>query len=206
MEDSGARPCIILEWLEGRTLAQKLADENALSLCDAVWVARQCAEGLLCLAGAGYAHGDVKPSNVMLTGGGRVKLIDLAFARPIDGNEAAAHSRILMGTADYMAPEVLSRGSYHPVQRDLYSLGVMLFRMIAGRLPFLAENAAEMLRLQRQMKPPRLADFQPGIPVQLDDLVGRLLSKQPIRRPQSITAVVRELVGLELAQFSRIVA
>jgi serine/threonine protein kinase len=135
-----------------------------------------------------------------------VKLIDLGFARSIAGEGSTDRSRQLMGTADYMAPEDLTRGVFHPVQKDLYSLGVTLFRMVAGRLPFLAENAAEMLRLQRQARPPRLADFCPDVPAGLDDLVGRLLAKQPIRRPQSLASVVRELVSLELAHLARVVA
>lgn len=192
------RPHLLLEWLEGATLEDNLARSGRLSAGTAVWILRQSVQGLRGLSAAGYAHGDLKPANIFLTRRGGLKLIDLGFARRLDSAKATRAARHLVGTAEYMAPEELSPGPFNPLTKDLYSLGVTLFRMLAGRLPFVAENTAEMLRLQRQAKPPSLRCCCPGIPSRLDELARCLLAKQPIRRPQCLARLVSELVELEL--------
>jgi serine/threonine-protein kinase len=192
------RPYTILEWIDGSTLEQRLNEHGPLPIGVAVWIARQCAQGLHDLADAGFSHGDVKPANIFLTSGGEVKLVDLGFAQPVQNFHRPSRG-VLTGTAEYMAPESLSRGRFGPVAKDIYSLGITLFRMLSGQLPFEAESAADMLRLQRQAKPPLLRRRCPAVTRELADLVHRLLAKQPLRRPQSLRALIRELIVLELA-------
>ena len=197
-EPSGDSPYTILEWVDGVSLEQRLSGGQRLPVGQAVWIARQCALGLTALEQAGYSHGDVKPANIFLTAGGPVKLIDLGFARAAEGSRTRSRDNPMMGTPEYLAPETLSRAPANPVTGDMYSLGVTLFRMLTGRLPFAAEAPAEILRHQRQSKPPLLRRWCPEAPRELAGLVNRLLAKQPIRRPRSLSALVEELIRLEL--------
>lgn len=193
------RLCLILEWLDGETLEQKLCHGEPPSMGTAVWIARQCAQGLGDLAAAGYVHGDVKPDNIFLTHTGDAKLIDLGFARPLRHDRSTAEKSLTTGTAEYMAPEVITGDRAHPKAQDIYSLGITLFRMIAGRLPFQDATTAGVLKLQRQAKPPELHHVRPEAPTKLCRLVASMLAKQPIRRPTSYTTIVRELIELELS-------
>ena len=102
---------------------------------------------------------------------GEVKLIDLGFARPVGAPQPRCRGDLMTGTAEYLAPETLARGPMNPVAGDMYSLGVMLFRMLTGRLPFAEELAADVLRQQRQSKPPLLRRWCPEAPRELAGLV-----------------------------------
>jgi serine/threonine protein kinase len=188
---------LVLEWLDGATLERTLADTPQLSPASTVWIARQCAQGLEDLARAGFVHGDVKPANIFVTGAGQAKLIDLGFAWPLRDRQGHCE-RNLAGTAEYMAPEVLAGDRSQPVAADIYSLGITMFRMLAGRLPFENGTAAGVLKLQRQAKPPDLARVCPQAPAELCALIERMLAKQPVRRPARHADVVRALIELEL--------
>jgi len=189
-------PYLVFEWVTGRTLEDELSD-GALSLRRAVWIARQCADGMQDLERVGLAHGDIKPQNVFVTFGGEVKLLDLGFVRPINVSPNGPTAE-WAGTPEYTPPESLSREFAHPITKDLYSLGVMLYRMITGRLPFVGDTASIVLVHQRQTKPTLLRHYRPDAPRELSDLLGRMLAKQPLRRPQGLQGLIRELVDLEL--------
>lgn len=197
-DTAGPEPYTLLEWLDGSTLEDRLSGGRRLPAGESVWIVRQAAQGLEALARAGFSHGDVKPANVFLAPAGQVTLIDLGFARPLGTWRRPGDGQPIVGTAEYMAPETLSRGLCDPVLRDVYSLGVTLFRMLTGRLPFESVTPARLLRLQREARPRRVSELCPDVPAELSDLVARLLAKQPIRRPQSLPGLIRELVALEL--------
>ena len=152
------RPALVLEWLPGKTLEARLAAEKRLFCREALWIARQCAQGMHALLVAGYAHGDIKPSNIFVLDEGTVKLIDLGFARP-DRRPAAELTENslakLSGTPEYLAPESLVPGDSGVVARDVYSLGVTLYRMLTGVLPFQGETTVEVLRQHQGRCPVR---------------------------------------------------
>ena len=192
---------IVLEWLAGQTLEDRLASGEPLSCRDAVWIARQCVQGMYDLLEAGFTHGDIKPSNLFVAADGLVKLIDLGFARPDRRGAAEADTEsgtVLSGTPDYMAPENLVSGLAHGVEKDIYSLGVTLFRMLTGRLPFSGDTPADVLRQQQRSPAPSIRVAAPHAPRELAELVSRLLSKQPLRRSQGLKGLLRELVHLEI--------
>lgn len=204
---TGGRPrSFLLEWLDGETLNERIDREKWLPLSQAFWYGRQIAEGLRAVWNAGYAHGDVKPGNVFLCRDGSVKLIDFGFARLIGDRHPPKRPRLLKGTAEYMAPELLAGMPENPVAADVYGLGVTLFVLLAGRPPFTGESVSEILRLHRQAKPPSLKRLRPEIPVAARLLIERMLSKQPLRRPRSSTAIIRELMDLELKTMTARVA
>jgi serine/threonine-protein kinase len=194
---------MVLEWHPGQTLERLLDAEPRLPIERALWIARQAAQGLRDLLQAGYTHGDVKPANVLVGHDGAVKLLDLGFARAVVGSrrdEAPRNWGVLTGTPEYLAPEALQRGSANGMAKDLYSLGIMLYRMLTGRLPFQGETAAEILKQQRAAIPYPLRHLAPDVSRELAELVESLLAKQPIRRPASYAEVIDRLIGAELDQ------
>jgi serine/threonine-protein kinase len=197
---------VVLEWLEGISLETRLREERLLPISTCIWIARQCAQGMLDLEQSGYAHGDIKPANIFLTRGGDVKLVDLGFANPTVAvashlDTGARSANVLTGTAEYMAPESLLRQRSNPVLKDIYSLGVTLFRMLTGELPFAAETTADVLQLQRTARPPQLRRKCPAASSELSQLIQQMLAKQPIRRPSNLRGLVRTFIELELALF-----
>jgi serine/threonine-protein kinase len=197
---SASPPYLVLEWLSGETLEARLNREQQLSCREAMWIGRQTAQGMYDLLQAGFTHGDIKPSNVFISRSGLVKLIDLGFARPdrrvVD--DLTDPARIITGTPEYLAPESLVPGENNGIAKDLYSLGIMLYRMLTGCLPFRGETVAEIVRQQQQAHAPRLRMLAPHVPPEAEHLVHRLLSKHPLRRDRGMRSLVQELIGLEL--------
>jgi serine/threonine-protein kinase len=190
----------LFEWLEGESLESRLGARGQIPVETTVWVARQCVQGLLALEQAGFSHGDIKPANIFLASSGDVKLVDLGFARST-GIKPSDASKVLTGTAEYMAPESLSRLDSPPIAKDVYSLGITLFRMLTGELPFVADTTADVLQLQRTARPPQLRRRCPEVPSEFAQVVQQMLAKQPIRRPTCLRDLVRTLIDFELNLF-----
>ncbi len=197
-------PYLVMEWLSGRTLDDRLAADRRLFCSEALWIARQCAQGMHALMVAGYTHGDIKPSNIFLCDNGMVKLIDLGFARPdrLVQEELMTHGRAVTGTPEYLAPETLISSKLGGAARDVYSLGVTLYRMLSGSLPFEGETVIDLVRKHQQSLPPRLRSLTPDVPREVGEFVHRLLSKQPLRRGSGLSWLVQDLIGLELSLLS----
>lgn len=193
-------PYILQEWLSGESLECRLTRDGQLPAALAVWIARQCAQGMYDLLRAGLTHGDIKPANIFLCRSGAVKLIDLGFARPDQRivDDLADSSRTLSGTPEYLAPEALVPDECTAVGKDVYSLGVTLYRMLTGVLPFAGDSLADVVRQQKESRPQRLRAIAPHVPPEVEDLVERLLAKQPLRRGSNLRGLVQELVALEL--------
>lgn len=190
---------VVTPLLEGHTLETLLVGQPRPALAQALWIVRQVADALNALDAAGWMHGDVKPSNIIVSPRGHVTLIDLGFARRRDEMRGET-DRPLPGTPHYMAPEMLISRLRPDARSDLYSLGTVLYRMLAGRLPF-DGDAATVLAQQLQGRPPALRALDRSIPEEISALVQRLLAKDPLRRPNSPAELVRQLVALELAYF-----
>lgn len=190
-------PHLIFEWLSGETLESRLVRSGRLETREALWIARQCVQGLKDLLAAGFTHGDIKPSNVFVCRSGLVKLIDLGFARP-DQRVVDDLSSPLTGTPEYLAPDALVPTEQSGPARDLYALGVTLYRSLTGVTPFQGESVAEVMRQQQSQVPTRLRSIAPHVPAEVEALVERLLSKQPLRRRTGLPTLAHELMGLEL--------
>jgi eukaryotic-like serine/threonine-protein kinase len=191
-------PLLLLEWLAGASLEHQLECHGRLDVAQAVWIARQCVVALIDLAAAGFSHGDVKPGNILLDPDGVAHLVDLGFARRHGGAARTADRQSLLGTPEYLAPETMLRGHLNPVSLDVYSLGVTLYQMLTGRLPFHDATVAGILRMQRQARPARLERSGVEVPQALSDLVARMLAKQPVRRPACLNSLLRDLLDIEL--------
>lgn len=191
---------LVMPLLEGCSLDAQLSHGRPFDLPLLFWIARQTAEAIVALEAAGWMHGDVKPSNVVVAPNGHVTLIDLGFATPTS-QQALIVDRPLLGTLAYMAPELLYSSGGGSVLSDVYSLGVMLFEVLTGRLPFDSDDVAELAVQHRQQLPDDLRHHEPRIPIRAARLVQQMLSKEPLRRPTP-GEVVERLIALEIETFA----
>jgi serine/threonine protein kinase len=184
---------LAMELLEGCTLEQYLDRNKPLSLRQKLRIGRETALGLAAVHKAGMIHRDIKPGNLWLESpSGRIKVLDFGLARPQSADDAGP----TFGTPAYMAPEQ-SAGHLLDARCDLYSLGVVMFRLTTGRLPFADLNAIALLDRAAAEPAPDVREFSPDIPTELADIIARLLSKDPVSRPNSARQVADELHALE---------
>jgi len=194
---------VVMPWLDGMTLAQRLASEDRrIDLPSALWIARQAAEALDALHREGWTHGDVKPANVFLSAANHVTLLDLGFARR-RGETGSIVDRCVTGTGIYLAPEMITSALKPDIRSDVYGLGVVLFEMLAGRPPFRGATLAELAAQHCQARAPDLRRLVPEAPAGVARLVADMLAKQPLRRPQTPAELIDRLVRLEIANFAR---
>ncbi|MGA2064434.1 MAG: serine/threonine-protein kinase [Thermoguttaceae bacterium] len=196
-----APPLLVMPWLAGMTLEARLATGWLPDLPEALGIARQAAEALGALDSTGWTHGDVKPSNLFVSPEGHVTLLDLGFARR-RGEDARQAGRCLMGTPYYLAPECFSDASVPDVRSDLYSLGAVLYQLLACRLPFEEEDLGRLAIQHKQQAPLNLRRLAPLVPFEVARVVHEMLAKEPLRRPQTAGELVRRLVALEIATFA----
>ncbi len=190
---------IVMPLLQGETLDARLRREGRLPPAEAARVAREVAAGLAAAHERGLIHRDIKPSNIWLEEKtGRVKILDFGLARLAaeDGPEPLTQRGALVGTPAYMSPEQ-ARGESLDARTDLFSLGVVLYQMLTGRLPFTAGNTTGLLLAVTTATPPRPCDLNPEAPADLDQLVMHLLMKDRAARPASAAAVGDALVRIE---------
>ncbi len=184
----GERPFIVMELVRGETLSELLDREVRLTFGRASAIAQAIAQGLVCAHEAGIVHRDLKPRNVMLTANGLVKVLDFGIAHALDRTPVDEP----LGTAEYLSPE---QATGLPVdgRSDVYSLGVVLYEMLAGRPPFTGERALTMMHQHVHDDPPPLAQFRPDVPAALRSIVDRCLRKQPAARYRDARALDLDL-------------
>ena len=193
---------LVMELLPGESLRQRLQRDYRLDLASALWISRQTAEALAALHRAGFVHGDVKPDNIRLVDDGTAKLLDLGFAHRPGENAAFLRQGYMLGTPNYLAPELCAFDPADGQSCDLFSFGVTLFEMLTGRLPYPFGSAVLTLRRHRYDPPADIRAANPSLPPALVTLVRRLLAHEPGDRPR-IASVVQQLIGLEIATLQR---
>jgi serine/threonine-protein kinase len=181
---------IVMEYVDGVTLAEELARRGSLPPDEAVDIAVQICAGLEQAHAAGLVHRDVKPRNILLRDG-VAKLADFGIARTLDGT-GFTEQGVVLGTAAYLAPEQ-ARGEPVTAAADLYSLGVVLYELLTGRRPFEAETLPALLLQREQGVVVRLRDIAPQVPQALEDAVSCCLAQSPERRPESAAALAHLL-------------
>lgn len=192
---------IVMPLLEGHTFGEMLSGGRRVSVPIALWIARQVAVALQALVAEGWMHADVKPSNILVSPAGHVTLIDLGFAQRIS-EMATMADRPILGTLNYIAPELLTSKLPADVRSDIFSLGVTLFRALSGRLPFEASDLAALANMHRQSAPRELGQFCPQVPRGVAQLVQSMIAKEPLRRPQSPGELAERLAELEIDHFA----
>ncbi len=197
-------PYMVLELLEGGELADRMAQGPPLQVRDAVRFVAQCLSGLDAVHRAGVVHRDLKPENLFLisdSDGVFPKLLDFGIARmnvpqdetPASAPGAPARTRrlteagVAVGTPCYMAPEQLRARDDLDARADVYAMGVILFELLVGRVPFDGDNAADLLAEIITHEPPRLAELRPELGKELSDVLARALSREREQRFASAT-------------------
>ena len=190
-------PHLVMPRLEGAPLSTVIERVGCLVVPQALWITRQLAQALTHLHAQGWIHGDIKPANVIVSREGHATLIDLGSAlRP---NESLYdEGRPLVGTLHFVAPELLMSATHTGPASDLYSLGIALFQMLTAQLPFSESDPARLVEAHLRQTPPAATQLRRGLPSCVDELIRRLLAKDPLRRPSSAEALVDELANLEI--------
>jgi len=189
---------LVLEYVEGQTLAQLIRSRGPLPASEAIRLFVQVLEGVSHAHRRGVVHRDLKPSNLFVTDDGAVKIMDFGVARLLDGNDPA-HSATMAGTLLYMAPEQINgRGIDH--RSDIYTLGVTLFETLTGRLPFERRTDFALMHAHVQESPPRPNQYARRIAPELEWVILKAIEKDPTRRFQTANEFRVALLKLGLVE------
>ena len=190
----GATYFIVMELVEGRSLRDVLRSEGPLLPRRATEIAAEAAAALSVAHGAGLVHRDVKPGNILLTRDGTVKVTDFGIARAWDDSLELTRTGAVIGTATYFSPEQ-AQGESADARSDLYALGIVLFEMLTGTVPFKGESpvAVAYQHVSATVAPPRSID--PHIPEDLERIVLKAVEKNPVNRYQSADAMRADLMA-----------
>jgi beta-lactam-binding protein with PASTA domain/predicted Ser/Thr protein kinase len=175
---------IVMEFIEGRTLAEFLSTGGRLTPIQAAEIAQKICVALAEAHAQGVIHRDIKPGNVMVTRDGTVKVMDFGIARFTSGVETAPQTSAVLGTASYLSPEQ-AQGDPVDARTDIYSLGTVLYEMLAGRPPFTGDSPVAIAFKQVNEAPAAPSRLNRDVPPALDAVVMRALSKNPANRYQS---------------------
>lgn len=197
-----ANPYIAMEYIDGEALDRVLARRGRLSWEEVAAYGKQLCEALQYAHDKGIIHRDLKPSNLMITKDGRLKLTDFGIAKDTDVT-ALTGANSTIGTAAYMSPEQCKGDRNLSNKSDLYSFGVVLFELLSGRKPFVAETTVDMFLKHVHERPPRIGKLVPELPQKFEALINQLLEKATDARPIDATWVGRMLVEIEEDTFAR---
>ena len=187
------RKFITMDFVEGRDLKSVLNERGKLPAVEAVPIAQQICRGLEAAHVEGVVHRDLKPQNIMVDDAGRVWLMDFGLARSM---ELAGLTRtgVLMGTPDYMSPEQ-ARAEKVDARSDLFSLGIIFFEMLTGRLPFQADTLMAKLLQRVQQRAVAVTEIDPTIPAGVSAVVAKCLEPDVTKRYQTIREILDDLLG-----------
>jgi hypothetical protein len=187
-------PFLVLEHVNGPTLAELIEQSGRIQADRVIRIVRQLAEGLAAAHELGVVHRDIKPANVLLTRGGDVKLADLGLAAVRTPLSSAGAVRIdaCVGTACYLAPELVVTRRTADERTDMYSLGATFYHALTGRPPFEASEPWRVIEQHARAPRPCPRDRAPEVPADVAELVVRMLACDPAQRPNSFSALLRE--------------
>jgi serine/threonine protein kinase len=189
-EHVGGLHLLVMEFVDGMSLAQLLEKKGPLSVTAACHCAGQAARGLQHAFERGMTHRDVKPHNLMLSPEGRVKILDFGIARVRSEQAGQTRSRLtrqdaFIGTPEYVAPEQAIDARKADTRSDIYSLGCTLYALLAGRPPFVGETAVQVVLAHVENRPRPLPELRSDVPPELWAVVAKMLAKDPARRYQT---------------------
>ena len=177
------RHYIVMEYVPGRTLKERIKEEGPVPAPEALHIARQIAGALAQAHANNLVHCDIKPHNILVMPDGNVKVADFGIARAVTESTMTYNDNI-MGSVHYFSPEQ-ARGTLITPKSDVYSLGVVLYEMLTGRIPFDGNTAVSIARKHLEEEPQSVRSLVPNIPPVVEALVTRMMAKEPALRPDS---------------------
>jgi len=187
---------LVMEYIEGQDLKSYIRQNAPLPVSEAVRLMKQICSGAGYAHRAGLVHCDLKPQNILLTKDGRAKIADFGIARTLADINPDEHTEIIWGSPQYLAPEVAAGGAPSAAS-DVYSLGIMLFEMVTGSLPFMDSNAEKLLDKHLTQPPPSPRSLNSDIPGTLEQIILKVLSKEPSARYRTADQLGRVLKVFE---------
>lgn len=180
---------IVMELVEGITLKKFIERKGKLEIKEAVGIAIQIAQGIEAAHEKHIIHRDIKPQNIIISREGKIKVTDFGIAKAASSNTITSNT---MGSVHYISPEQ-ARGGYSDEKSDIYSLGVTLYEMISGRVPFVGDNSVSVALLHIQEEATPLHELEPNVPVSVENIVKKCMQKKPERRYLSAHELIIDL-------------
>ncbi len=185
---------IVMEYVPGSDLKTLMQQKKPFAIAEAIDLIAQACAGLGYAHRAGLVHCDVKPQNMLVTPDRRLKVVDFGIARLLASISPDERSEVVWGSPQYFSPEQAAGSAPSPAS-DVYSLGVILYEMLAGRLPFVATTSQELARLHRDALPPSPRRYNPLIPIPLEQIMLKVLAKEPASRYRTADQLGRVLTN-----------
>src|SRR5262249_31471957 len=192
---SGSSPYLVMEYVEGESLGQRLEREKRIPELEAIRIIAQVAQGLHRAHKQGLIHRDVKPDNILLTGDGQAKLADLGLVKEVEADLNLTRTGRGLGTPHFMAPEQFRNAKNADIRCDIYSMAATLYMMVTGELPFKSCGPLDawMKKIHNELTPPRT--LVPDLTERIDWAIRRAMSADKEQRPVTCREFVEDLTG-----------
>ena len=188
---------IVMPRIAGVSLEKVVERVGQFTVPHALWIVRQTAEALRALHEGGWIHADVKPANLVVSKEGRTTLIDLGCALR-EHESIHAWDRPVVGTLHYIAPEMIHSRMQTDCRSDIYSLGVSLYQMVTGKLPFDSKSQQDLIDAHLTKRAPDVRGVVPDLNDDVSRLIRSMLAKEPLRRPQNTDELIEIVFRLEV--------
>ncbi len=189
-EDDG-KYFIVMEYIEGKTLKNLIKKRGLLTLSEVIDIMLQLTSGIACAHDSYIIHRDIKPQNVLILDDGTVKITDFGIAMALNSNELTQTNSV-MGSVHYLPPEQ-ANGTGASIKSDIYSLGILMYELLTGKLPFKGENAVEIAIKQMKNPIPSICDDFPDIPQSIENIILKACAKNPKNRYENVMEMHNDL-------------
>ena len=187
---------IVMELIDGKTLSEVIKEKGRLEYKEAINITLQVASALSLAHKNQIIHRDIKPHNILITSTGVAKLADFGIAKAVSAATIAGGSNKIMGSVHYFSPEQ-ARGAYVDERSDIYSLGIVLFEMLTGKVPFDGDNPVSIALMHINAPMPSLTKEVPGVPPQLEKIVNKATEKYQSNRYRNVDEMISDLEDIE---------
>ena len=189
-EDDG-KYFIVMEYVDGKTLKGLIKKRGPLNLSESIDIMLHLTIGIACAHQSYIIHRDIKPQNVMILEDGRVKITDFGIAMALNNNELTQTNSV-MGSVHYLPPEQAS-GNSSTTKSDIYSLGILMFELLTGKVPFKGENAVEIAIKHMKDQIPSVCKINPSIPQSVENIILKACAKNPKNRYETVAEMYEDL-------------